>query len=135
MLTDDSIRYVRVEGVLGVALVWVIDNQCLYDMALSKEHAAIFTGYDQAIDISEEYPDHDGITIRFLKNGELVEEFQTNEYFGSILLSDPQVLNLAEYPYGRYVQSPNALFIDGEFVIIDTDMSEMEPFNHHGIKP
>lgn len=120
MLTDDSIHFIH-QGVNGVALVWVIDTQCLYDLPLSVEHAAIFTGYDEIIDISEEYPEHDGITVRFLKNGQVLEEFQTSEYFGSILLSNPQVLKLLDYPYGRYVESPNALFINGEFVILDTE--------------
>lgn len=122
MLTDDSIRFVH-QGVNGIALVWVIDTQCLYDLPLSVEHAAIFTGYDEIIDISEDYPDHEGITVRFLKEGNVLEEFQTSEYFGSILLSNPQVLNLLEYPYGRYVQSPNALFVNGEFVILDAGTS------------
>lgn len=130
MLTDDSIRFIH-QGVNGVALVWIIDSQCLYDLPLSIEHAAIFTGYNQIVDISEEYPDHDGITVRFLKDGTILEEFQTSEYFGSILLSNPQVLNLLDYPYGRYVQSPNALFVDGEFVILDTDMTTLNPNNTH----
>lgn len=131
MLTDDSIFFVY-EGIKGVPLVWVIDTQCLYDLPLSVEHAAIFTGYDDIIDISDQYPDHDGITVRFLKNGETLEEFQTSEYFGSILLSNPLVLNLMEYPYGFYVSSPNALFVDGEFVILDTDMSTLERFHGSG---
>lgn len=131
MLTDDSIHFVH-QGVNGIALVWVIDTQCLYDIPLSVEHAAIFTGYDEIEDISESYPDHDGITVRFLKEGQVLEEFQTTEYFGSILLSNPQVLNLLQYPYGRYVQSPNALFVNEEFVILDTDMTTLEPNNDHG---
>lgn len=130
MLTDDSINFIH-EGVNGVALVWVIDTQCLYDLPLSVEHAAIFTGYDEIVDISEDYPDHDGITVRFLKDGEVLEEFQTSEYFGSILLSNPQVLNLMDYPYGYYVSSPNALFVDGQFVILETDMSTLNPNGHH----
>lgn len=128
MLTDDSINFIS-NGQRGVALVWVIDTQCLYDLPLSVEHAAIFTSYDEIVDISEEYPDHDGITVRFLKEGNVLEEFQTSEYFGSILLSNPQVLNLLDYPYGLYVVSPNALFINNEFVIIDTDMTQLEPFH------
>lgn len=130
MLTDDSIAFVH-QGVNGIPLVWVIDTQCLYDLPLSVEHAAIFTGYDEIVDISQDYPDHDGITVRFLKEGNLLEEFQTSEYFGSILLSNPQVLNLFDYPYGFYVSSPNALFINGEFVILDTDMSTLDPNKHH----
>ncbi len=132
MLTDDSIIFTY-QGVKGVPLVWVIDTQCLYDLPLSVEHANIFTSYDEIQDVSEQYPDHDGITVKFLKNGEVLEEFQTSEYFGSILLSNPTVLNLLDYPYGLYVSSPNALFVDEQFVIIDTDMSGMEPFHHeHG---
>jgi len=131
MLTDDSIFFIH-QGVNGIPLVWVIDTQCLYDLPLSVEHAAIFTGYDEIVDISEDFPEHDGITVRFLKDGQVLEEFQTSEYFGSILLSNPQVLNLLEYPYGMYVASPNALFIDGEFVIIDKDMSGLERFHNHG---
>jgi hypothetical protein len=129
MLTDDSIQFTSAGGVRGVPLVWVIDTRCLYDLPLSVEHAAIFTGYDQIVDISEDYPGHDGITVKFLKDGEVLEEFQTSEYFGSILLSEPLVLNLLEYPYGLYVVSPNALFVNNEFVIIDTDMSKLEPFH------
>lgn len=128
MLTDDSIQFVR-SGARGVALVWVIDTQCLYDLPLSAEHAAVFTGYDEVLDVSSEYPDHEGVTVRFVKNGQPLEEFQTSEYFGSILLSEPQVLNLADYPYGRYVQSPNALFVDGQFVILERDTSGLEPFH------
>lgn len=130
MITDDSIEFVH-KGVNGIPLVWIIDTQCLYDLPLSVEHASIFTDHDEVIDISEEYPEHDGITVRFLKNGETLEEFQTSEYFGSILLSNPQVVSLLDYPYGMYVSSPNALFINNEFVIIDADMSQLERFHEH----
>jgi hypothetical protein len=132
MLNDDLIQFVP-NGVRGVALVWVIDTQCLYDLPLSVEHAAIFTDADEVVDISKNYPEHDGVTVRFLKDGEVLEELQTSDYFGSILLSNPQVLVLTDYPYGYYVVSPNALFVDGEFVILETDMTELEPFHReHG---
>jgi hypothetical protein len=109
--------------------VWVIDTECLYDLALSQEHAAIFTEADAVVDISEDYPEHEGVTVRFLKEGQVLEELQTSEYFGSILLSSPQVLNLMDYPYGMYVMSPNALFVDNEFVILETDMSTLKRFH------
>ena len=132
MISVDSIQFTP-NGVRGVALVWVIDTQCLYDLPLSVEHAAIFTGADEVVDISEDYPDYGGVTVRFLKEGQVLEEFQTSEYFGSILLSNPQVLVLTDYPYGLYVESPNALFVNGEFVILETDMSGLEPFHReHG---
>jgi hypothetical protein len=128
MLTDSSLEFVFA-GQRGVPLVWVIDTQCLYDLPLSAEHATIFTEATEVVDISSDYPEHDGITVRFLKNGTVLEELQTSEYFGSILLSNPLVLNLLDYPYGLYVSSPNALFVDNEFVILDTDMSGLEPFH------
>lgn len=128
MLTDDSIIFTP-SGTRGVALVWVIDTQCLYDLPLSQEHASIFTEADQVIDISHEYPEHDGVTVRFLKDSQILEEFQTSDYFGSILLSSPQVLVLTDYPYGLYVESPDALFVNGEFVILERDVSGLEPFH------
>ena len=132
MLTDSSLEFIH-KGVNGVPLVWVIDTQCVYDLPLYVGHAAIFQGADEVVDISADYPEHEGITVRFLKEGQVLEELQTTEYFGSILLSNPQVLNLLDYPYGLYVESPNALFVDGAFVILDTDMSGLEPFHgEHG---
>jgi hypothetical protein len=132
MLTNESLEFIHT-GTRGVALVWVIDTQCLYDLALSQEHAAIFTEADEVVDISDNYPEYEGTTVRLLKNGEILEELQTSEYFGSILLSNPTVLNLADYPYGMYVMSPNALFVNNEFVILDTDMTTLERFHgEHG---
>ena len=129
MITDELLSFTY-KGVRGVPLVWVIDTQCVYDLPLSQEHAAIFMEADEILDISEDYPEHNGITVRFLKNGKVLEELQTSEYFGSVLLSNPQVLNLIDYPYGRYVVSPNALFVDGEFVILEKDMTGLEPFHN-----
>jgi hypothetical protein len=132
MLTDQSLEFTH-SGTAGIPLVWVIDTQCLYDLPLSQEHAAIFTEADEVVDISDDYPEHDGTTVRFLKNNEILEELQTSEYFGSILLSNPTVLNLADYPYGMYVMSPNALFVNNEFVILDTDMTTLDRFHgEHG---
>jgi hypothetical protein len=132
MLTDQSLEFTY-NGTRGVPLVWVIDTQCVYDLALSQEHAAIFTNADEILDISEDYPEHNGVTVRFLKEGQLLEELQTSEYFGSVLLSSPQVLSLLDYPYGMYVSSPNAMFINNEFVILETDMTGLEPFHgEHG---
>jgi hypothetical protein len=132
MLTDSSLEFVY-SGQRGVPLVWVIDQQCVYDLALSIEHAAIFTEATEVVDISEDYPEHEGVTVRFIKDGQVLEELQTSEYFGSVLLSSPQVLSLLDYPYGMYVASPNALFIDNEFVILDADMTTLDRFHgEHG---
>ena len=129
-MLNDSVLEFTYNGVKGVPLVWVIETQCVYDLALSQEHAAIFLESDEVVDISSDYPEHAGVTVRFLKQGQVLEELQTSEYFGSILLSSPQVLKLTDHPYGMYVMSPNALFVDGQFVILDTDMSGLKPFHN-----
>jgi hypothetical protein len=112
MITDNDLEFIH-NGENGIPLVWVIDGQCLYDLPLYPIDADMFMNYDEVIDISDQHPDHDGITIAFYREGELIQEFQTSEYFGSILLSDPLVLNLLDYPGGASVMSPYATF-DGE---------------------
>jgi hypothetical protein len=113
-----------VQGI-GVPLVWIIDGQCLYDLATKAEYISMFTESDEVLDVSDEYPDYDGLTIRFIKNGEVIEDYQTSEYFGSILLSEPQVLSLFDYPYGHFVQSPNAQFDGEKFIITDRNITEL----------
>jgi hypothetical protein len=113
-----------VQGI-GLPLVWVIDGQCLYDLATKAEYISMFTESDEVLDISDEYPDYDGLTIRFIKNGEAIEDYQASEYFGSILLSEPQVLSLFDYPYGHFVQSPNATFDGEKFIITDRNITEL----------
>jgi len=119
MINEDN-----VEGI-GVPLVWVIDGDCLFDLAVEVEYVPMFTQFDEVIDVSNEYPNHDGITVRFIKDAETIEDFQTSEYFGSILLSSPQVLSLFDYPYGHFVQSPNAQFIGEQFIITDRDVTSL----------
>jgi len=119
MINEETIKGI------GTPLVWVIDGDCLYDLAVKLEYVPMFTESDEILDVSDEYPDHDGITIRFIKNGKVVEEFQTSEYFGSIILSEPQVLSLFDYPYGHFVQSPNAQFDGKKFIITDRDITAM----------
>lgn len=130
MLTDSSILYVRGnDGIDGVALVWVIDGECVYDIPIWQEYQDIFLNSDSVTDVSSLYPDNDGITVRFIKNGETVEELHTSEYFGSVLLSNPTVLKLNDYPYGRYVVSPHALFDGEKFIISNRNMSELLPWH------
>lgn len=126
MLNDDNINFVH-NGINGIALVWVIDEDCLYDLPLSVEHANIFLTANNIIDISNDYPEHDGITVRLMKDEDVLEDFQTSEYFGSILLSNPQVLKLMDYPYGLYVTSPHAKFINDSFILTDMDMNGLAP--------
>jgi len=120
MINDDNVF-----GPGGKALVWIIDGDCLYDIPVISEHVSMFTDSNEVLDVSEEYPDYDGITVRFVKDGEVIEDFQTSEYFGSILLSNPQVEDLAKYPYGKYVISPNATFDGEKFTITDRDITAL----------
>jgi hypothetical protein len=129
MLTNDMIEFQSgndaVFGVRGVGLVWIIDEECLFDMPIIEDYADIFRNCDEVIDISDEYPDYDGIVVRFMKNGEVLEELKTTEYFGSILLSEPLVLRLTEWPYGRYVMSPNAKFDGEKFIITNRNVTNL----------
>jgi hypothetical protein len=118
MINDDDVY-----GTGGDALVWIIDGDCLYDIAVVSEHVSMFTESDNVLDVSEDYPDHDGITVRFVKDGETVEDFQTSEYFGNILLSEPEVKSLLKYPYGKYVISPDATFDGEKFIITNRDVT------------
>jgi hypothetical protein len=123
-LTDLDIEFTY-NGVQGIALVWVIDGDCLYDLPLSVEHAEIFMSADEVQNISSEYPEHEGMVVRLLQQGETKLELITTEYFGSILLSSPQVLNLLDYPYGDYVVSPFAKFDGEKFIILNKDVTNL----------
>ena len=130
MLTDIDIQFVRGnDGINGVPLVWVIDGQCIYDIPTWSEYTEMFMSSNTVIDVSQSYPNHEGITVRFIKDGAMVNELQTSEYFGSVLLSNPLVLDLRDYPYGRYVQSPNATFDGEKFTISNRDMTELIPWS------
>ncbi len=138
MLTDNAIEYIggndTAFGAKGIPLVWIIDGECLYDLAVFEEYSDMFLSSDEVIDISSEYEDHDGIVVSFIKNNEILNKLKTTEYFGNILLSSPQVLNLLHYPYGRYVQSPNAQFDGEKFIITNRDVSQYpawHPRNPH----
>jgi len=136
MLTDIDIEFVGGGGssdtanpTQATALVWIIDGDCLYDIPIWQDYEDMFKNSDEVIDISSEYPDHDGIVVRFVKNGEVINELKTTEYFGNILLSNPLVLDLNEYPYGRYVQSPHAKFDGEKFIITNRDVSDYLPWH------
>jgi hypothetical protein len=130
MLTDNHLIYTRGnDGIDGVALCWIIDGESLYDIPTWQEYVEMFTTSDEVTDISADYPDHNGITVRFMKNGQVVNELQTSEYFGSILLSNPLVVNLFDYAYGRYVVSPHATFDGERFTITNRDMTDFLPWS------
>lgn len=127
-MINDEIVYFTGNFGKGKALVWIIDGDCLYDLALDNNYADMFLSVTSTEDVSSSYPDHDGISVRLFKDTEVLEDFCTSEYFGSILLSNPLVLNLIDYAYGRYVVSPNAKFDGEKFIILNKDVSQFMPF-------
>jgi hypothetical protein len=127
MINDETVYFTGNFG-KGKALVWIIDGDCLYDLALDNNYADMFLSVTSAEDVSSSYPEHDGVSVRLFKNDEVLEDFCTSEYFGSILLSNPLALNLGDYAYGRYVISPSAKFDGEKFIILDQDVSQLMPF-------
>jgi len=109
----------------GAALAWVIDEDVLYDIALNRQTALMFLDHDEVVDVSSNYPDHDGITVQFSKNGQIIDELQTSEYFGSILLSNPKIINLLSHKRGHLISSP-AKFINNEFLSLDESLNNSE---------
>jgi hypothetical protein len=135
MITDNDLLYFKETSPQdGIAISWVIDGDVLYDHVISKENFDIFSSYDEIIDISDQYPFNNNITVKFIKNGNELAVFQTSEYFGSILLSNPLMINLLNHKNGRYVFSPFAKFINYEFEIIGRDVSEL-PGWYPGAEP
>lgn len=123
-LTDADIEFAY-NGTPGVALVWVINEECVYDAPLSVEHAEIFMSADRVIDMSSQYPEYEGMVVALLQSGDVKLELMTTEYFGSILLSSPLVVRLDQYPYGKYVVSPYARFDGEKFIILNRDTTDL----------
>jgi hypothetical protein len=109
----------------GAAFSWVIGEDVLYDIALNRQTALMFLEHDEVIDISDNYLDHNGITVQFNKNGQVINQLQTTEYFGSILLSDPKIINLLSHKRGHLISSP-AKFINNEFFSLDESLNNLE---------
>ncbi len=127
VITDEEL-YTRPVESGSKALVWVIDQDCLYDSVVSPQFLPMFLEHDSAIDVSQEYPQHNGVVVRFIKNNEILGDLITSEYFGSILLSSPSVIDLSKYPYGKHVVSPYAKFDGEKFIILDMDMQYLTPW-------
>lgn len=117
------------------ALCWVVGEEAAYDTPVDANYLSMFVDNDQVLDVSDEYPDHNGITVRFLKNNEIINDFQTSEMFGAVLLSNPKVINLNFHKDGIYVFPGNAAFIDNEFKIFNKTAPDMYPEGWGPIAP
>jgi hypothetical protein len=118
MLTDNDLEFIY-SGTPGIALVWVIGEDCLYDEALTVEHAEMFLQTNNVKNVTPENSFSETMILELYRDNVLLETLETSDYFGSILLSNPLVLNLANYLNGSRVESPHAKFINNEFVILD----------------
>ena len=134
MITDNDLIYKSVSGYAGYAIAWFIEEECVFAQAINKKYFDLFTSFNNALDISDQYPNHNGITVRLMKNNEILEDIQTSEFFGSILLSNPIVVDLMELPYGGYVEPYNCKLINNEFVFLNMDKSNLEPYPGGHIK-
>jgi hypothetical protein len=114
-------------SVVGMPLVFVIEGQCVYDFPSTRYGSELFFHNKGIVDISNEYPAYDGITVKIIMDEENFEVLQTSEYLGSILLTPHSVFCLYDYPFGAYVISPDATFDGTRFTITDRDMDGLSP--------
>lgn len=130
MITEADISYVfERDSLQGAPLVFVIDTECVYDFVVNSYGVDLFTNNKGISDISNEYPDHDGITVKIIKENDDFEIFQTSEYFGSILLSNYIAVSAVDYPYGHHVLSPNAKFDGERFIIKNASVASLYPWH------
>jgi len=130
MLTDNDITYSWNKDnpdERGSALAFIIDEDVVYDAPFYNWAADMFIRADSFVEISQDNAT-DSIVISILENEVELDQLQTTEYFGSILLSNPTIKDLNAYPYGRYVIAPNAKFVNNEFVVLDMSTEGLPPF-------
>jgi len=130
MLTDNDITYSWNKDnpdERGSALAFIIDEDVVYDAPFYNWAADMILRADSFVEISQDNAT-DSIVISILENGVELDQLQTTEYFGSILLSNPTIKDLNAYPYGRYVIAPNAKFVNNEFVVLDMSTEGLPPF-------
>ena len=120
MVTDVSIDYLYSPEIPGIAFALVIDGDVLYTAPVWATFGQVLLNATGFRDVSSTYPEHIGMTVEILSNEEVVETWQTTEYVGSILLSNPLILDLSKYENGGYVEDLKASF-DGTKFIIRTD--------------
>jgi len=119
MITDIEITYNNNSGETNnLPLAFIIDEEVLYTIATSNLGSNLFLNFTDAVDVSEDFPENDGLTIKFMNNETELEILHTSEYFGSILLSSPKVINLLNHKRG-YATAEPAKFIDNEFYVLD----------------
>ena len=130
MITINDITWDPRESdkIQGLPLVFVIDGQCVYDFPATKYGSELFMQNNGIVDISADYLDYDGITVKIIIDENNFEILQTSEYLGSILLTTDKAICLWDYPYGVYVESPHATFDGEQFTITNQSMENLTPY-------
>jgi hypothetical protein len=119
MITDIEITYDRNRGETNnLPLAFIIDEDVLYTIATSNLGGNLFLDFTDAVDVSDNFPENEGLTIKFMADNTELETLHTSEYFGSILLSNPRVINLLNHKRG-YATGEPAKFIDNQFYVLD----------------
>lgn len=130
MLTDNDITYSWNSDnpdERGSALAFIINEDVVYDAPFYNWAADMFIRADSFLEIPQDNPT-DKIIVSIMENNIELDQLETTEYFGSILLSNPIIKDLNAYPYGRYVIAPNAKFVNNEFVVLDMSTEGLPPF-------
>ena len=117
MVTDASVEYFYSPEIPGMPIALVIDGEVLYTAPVWSSFGQILLDATEFRDVSSTYPEHNGITVELLSNEEVIETWQTTEYVGSILLSEPLILDISQYENGGYVEDLKASFDGTKFII------------------
>jgi hypothetical protein len=117
MVTDASIDYIYSPETPGIGVAFVIDREVLYTAPVWATFGQKLLDATEFRDVSSEYIEHNGMTIEILIDDQVVETWQTTEYAGSILLSNPLILDLSKYENGGYVEDLKASFDGTKFTI------------------
>lgn len=130
MITDNDITYSWNKDNptdRAAALAFIIDEDVVYDAPFYDWAADMFLRADSFAEILQDTPSGK-LIISILENNVELEQLETTEYFGSILLSNPMIKDLNSHAYGRYVVAPHAKFINNEFVVLDMVTEGLPPF-------
>jgi hypothetical protein len=107
----------------GVPLGWIIDNTCVHSLPIQRKYVNIFLNHDSVIEIINNDSLDNSIHLKFLKNNKILEEIEVSEKFGSILLSNPTVINLSFHKFGYLVDLDLEYnFVNYEIVPIDNNI-------------
>ena len=116
-------------------LAFIIEEDVLYCYPFNERGAYLSLNFTDAIDVSGDIPSNESnLTIKLMNNEVELETLQVSEYFGSILLSNPKIVNVLNHKRGYATGAP-AKFIDNEFYVLDgRDNSALSDWHYNNMK-